>query len=95
MHHRRSSWEISFYVSLLIILLWLVLKLTGVINTPPLLEYGLPILSGMYAFFALYRDLLDRFSRLGTGLTKAFMKIEHVEKEVEMYLFSTTRSKSL
>lgn len=82
MKHKHTWWEISFYLSLLIIILWLILKLTGLINTPPFIEYGIPIFSATYAFFALYRDFLDRINRIGNGLTRAFMKIEHLENEV-------------
>lgn len=67
---KYTGWEISFYIALLLILVWLILKMAGVINTPPLIEYGFPILSATYAFFALYRDLIDRINRIGRGLTK-------------------------
>lgn len=79
---KHTFWEISFYISLLLILLWLILKMTGVINTPPFLEYGLPILSAVYASFSIYRDILDRIGRIDKGLTKAFMKIELGERNM-------------
>ncbi len=79
---RHTRWEILFYLSLLSILLWLVLKLTGVINTPALLEYGFPIVSALLAFLALYRDFLDRVSRIGRGLTKTITSIQYLEKKV-------------
>jgi len=79
---RHTFWEISFYVSLLLILLWLILKMTGVINTPPFLEYGFPILSALFAFFSIYRDILDRIGRISQGLTKAFMRIEYQDKNI-------------
>lgn len=80
---RHTKWEILFYLSLLSILLWLVLKLTGVINTPALLEYGFPIVSALLAFLALYRDFLDRVSRIGRGLTKTITSVQYLEKKVD------------
>ncbi len=80
---KHTAWEISFYIALSFILVWLVLKMTGAINTLHFIEYGFPILSATYAFFALYRDLLDRINRIGYGLTKTIMKVEPVGKEVE------------
>lgn len=82
MRTKHTIWEISFYISLLIILIWLILKLIGIINTPAFLEYGVPILSAMYALFALYRDLLDRINRISNGLTKVFIAVEHLETKV-------------
>lgn len=83
LQRRHTIWEISFYVALLLIILWLILKMAGVINTPPLLEYGFPILSATYAFFALYRDLIDRISRIGRGLVRVNTKVEYIEKKVD------------
>jgi len=82
MTKKHSFWEISFYISLLLILIWLILKMTGIINTPPLLEYGFPILSALYAFFAIYRDLLDRIARISRSLIKVFMKVECHDKNI-------------
>ena len=56
--------------------------MTGVINTPPFLEYGFPILSALFAFFSIYRDILDRIGRISQGLTKAFMRIEYQDKNI-------------
>ncbi len=81
---RISAWEIVFYLSLLSILLWLILKLTGVISSPPFLEYGYPIFSGLLAFFALYQGINNRITRIGYDLTKAISKIEYLEKRQDL-----------
>jgi hypothetical protein len=76
-------WELVFYVSMATILIWLILKLTGIINTPPFLQYGLPGISVLLAFFALYRDISDKINRIGNGVTKLFVKLDYIEKDVE------------
>jgi hypothetical protein len=37
-----SIWQILFYFSMFILTVWLILKVTGVIQTPLWLEYGIP-----------------------------------------------------
>ncbi len=81
---RISAWEIVFYLSLLSILLWLVLKLTGIINTPPILDYGYPVFSGILAFFAMYQGIHNRITRIGYDLTRAISKIEYLEKRQDL-----------
>ncbi len=82
MHRRYSHWELLFYLSLLVLLVWLIFKVTGVINTPALLEYGVPIFSAMFALFTLYRDLMERMNRMGNGLVRVAVKMENVENRV-------------
>ncbi len=84
MPQRHTVWEFLFYLSLLSILIWLILKLTGVINSPVLVEFGVPILSVILAFFTLYKDLLDRIGWIGRGLTKVVTKVEYLEKGTEL-----------
>ena len=89
---RISVWEIVFYLSLLSILIWLILKLTGVINTPPILEYGYPVFSGLLAFFAMYQGISNRITRMGYDLTRVVSKIEYLEKRqdhVDIHLTKT------
>ena len=77
---RISVWEIVFYLSLLSILIWLILKLTGVINTPPILDYGYLVFSGLLAFFAMHQGISNHITRMGYDLTKEVSKIEYLEK---------------
>lgn len=76
-------WELAFYFSLLVILFWLILKLVGVINTPPLIQYGVPIASALFGFFALYRDIMGQINRFGRVLVKTTTKVEYIEKKLD------------
>ena len=46
---KRSIWDILAWVALVSIVVWTILKITGVINTPLLIQYY-PILAASYAF---------------------------------------------
>ncbi len=76
-------WEFVFYLSLVTLLFWLILKLTGVINTPVLIEYGIPITSVLFGFFALYRDMMAQIHKVSRVLTKIVTKINYMEKDIE------------
>jgi len=47
MHKRLDFWDVLAWIVLGLILLWLVLKITGVLNTPELLEYA-PLFGVVY-----------------------------------------------
>jgi len=49
MKKRLNFWDILAWVALGSIVLWTILKITGIINTPLLIEYY-PILAASYAF---------------------------------------------
>lgn len=87
----QSGWDILFYLSLASLLIWLILKLTGVINSPPLLEYGFPILSVALAFFTLYQGLNNRLAAISIGVARTETKVEYIEKEMGIIKLDVAR----
>ena len=91
-------WEYMFYFSLFVMTVWLILKVTGVINTPVWLEYGVPIGSFILAFLSSQRTILEKVHQTATALsalsihteylTKRFdqmeVKVSHLEKDVHI-----------
>lgn len=77
MRKRISPWQVLFYVSWSVVALWLILKLTGIINTPVWLEYGVPIAGLLLGALAHYQHIIET-------LAKLVVKVEHLDKDVEM-----------
>ena len=87
---KRSVWDYLFYASLLILLIWLILKVTGVIRTPVWLEYGVPIATVIMTFFTFYQGLLDKiFSMqlqinvLAVNDARIEERLKHLDKDFE------------
>jgi hypothetical protein len=76
MREKVSPWQIVFYVSLSVLSLWLILKVTGIIQTPTWLEYGVPIASLIFAIPAHHQHIIETLARVGA-------KVEHLDKDVE------------
>ena len=71
-------YTIIFWISLLSILLWLIFKALGYINTPPLIEL-IPFFSAVFgagAFFQMIRDMKDRINKLEKETTNGFKDVE-------------------
>lgn len=47
MEKKMSVWDIIAWIVLILILVWLILKATGIINTPALIEYA-PYFGAVY-----------------------------------------------
>lgn len=77
-----SLWQILFYLSMGVVVLWLILKLTGVIQTPVWLEFGVPISGLVFGIFTLYRNLLNGIKDISVGLATVAVKVDHIEKDV-------------
>ncbi len=82
MRKGRSFWDILAWVALGLILLWVILKMLGVINTPSWLEYS-PLLAVVYiAGWQIHK--LDAVSKDVTELKKfkfaTIEKIHNIEK---------------
>ena len=74
---KDNIWRILFYVSMGTLTLWLILKVTGVINTPVWLEFGVPVASLVLGLLALYRDVMKNIVGLSVGLTTLTTKFEY------------------
>ena len=53
---KREIWDILVYVALAVLIIWVVLKLSGVINTPVLVEI-IPYISGGYILGRMFQKL--------------------------------------
>lgn len=79
---KKSIWDYLFYASLLIIFIWLILKVTGVINTPAWLEYGVPIGGAIITFLTFYQGLMDRIIILSINGARSDERLMHMERDV-------------
>ena len=66
-----------FWLSLLSILFWLILKALGYINTPPLVEL-FPLFSAVFGAGAFFQMVMDMKYRLG----KVELQLKYYEKRI-------------
>lgn len=79
-----SIWQILFYFSMSIVLLWLILKLTGIIQTPVWLEFGVPI-AGLFAgIFTMYHNLMRAITKVGITVATLAVKVDHLERDMNV-----------
>lgn len=84
MNKEISVWQIMFYVSWTVLSIWLILKVTGIIQTPIWLEYGVPIGSLIIGVFGLYHNIMEAFNKLSVNLAALTSKVNHMEKDIEL-----------
>ncbi len=77
-----SIWQILFYFSMGVVLLWLILKLSGVIQTPVWLEFGVPIAGLFVGIFTMYHNLMRAITKVGITVATLIVKVDHLEKDV-------------
>ncbi|MAF34661.1 hypothetical protein CMO91_02345 [Candidatus Woesearchaeota archaeon] len=65
---KHSVWHYVFLLSWTVLAIWVVLKTIGVINTPPLLEFGLPASAVVIGVFALYTDIVKQIHKIDRDL---------------------------
>jgi hypothetical protein len=82
MKRELNVYDYLFYLSLLVILIWLILKSFGIIQTPFWLEYGVPIGGFAIAVLTLYQNLLEKIGKLAINLSVLNTKFSHLEKDV-------------
>lgn len=68
---------------MLVLTIWLILKVTGVIQTPLWLELGVPVASLIIGVFALYHNLLEKMNQLAVNMATLSTKFDHLDKDVE------------
>ena len=91
---KRSIWDYLFYASMAVVLIWLVLKMTGVIQTPVWLEYGVPIGSFVIGFMMFFQSLTDKMTSLSIHDARIETSLEHVDKDVEILKTDVSNLKS-
>ena len=91
---KLNIYDYLFYLGLLIIAVWALLKITGIVQSPLWFEIGLPVggfLITMLAFFqdlykninAIYNDLSKDINKIALNLSVLNTKFEHLEKDME------------
>jgi hypothetical protein len=85
MRRKLNIYDYLFYLSLLVITIWLILKSVGIIQTPFWLEYGVPVGGFVVATLTLYQNLLDKISRLSIGFATLNTKFSHLDNEVKEF----------
>lgn len=81
---KTKLYTLIFWASLLSILLWVILKVVGVINTPPLIEFY-PIIGAVFAAGSFFQLVLDtRRMAFDTKriLVKVQQEIHFIDKRV-------------
>lgn len=79
---RISLWQILFYLSMSVVLAWLILKLTGIIQTPIWLEFGVPIAGLFFGVFTMYHNLMKAMNKVGIGLATLTLEVKHMGEDV-------------
>lgn len=86
MKKRMSFWDILAWIVLFLILLWLILKMLGYINTPVLIEYA-PYFGAVYlagwAMSTLVRATQD-INRINRNLSYLNNKTNELDKNIEL-----------
>jgi len=79
--------DVLVYGSLLGIVIWFVLKVTGVIETPLLIQW-IPLILGVIVIFGVYNRTERIDEKISGGPTIKYRKITKVKakKEIEKYL---------
>ena len=75
---RISFWDFLFWIALIILLLWVILKGLGYINTPAFVEI-IPYISGIFIAGAIYQQFRNMQNDISyiKYVNKRFLKIEH------------------
>lgn len=79
---KTSIWQILFYSSLIVLTIWLIRRLSGIVQTPLWFEQGIPVATLIISILSLYQNLARDF----VGLRKDFFilekKIDVIENDV-------------
>lgn len=85
MKYKLNFWDYVFYTSLLVLSIWVLLKITGIIQTPIWLEYGVPVFSIIFTTLAFYKNLLDNIKEITIGLATLNVKFTHLDGEFKEF----------
>jgi len=76
---RFGIWDFIFWLALLILILWVIFKILGIINTPAIIEV-LPYLSGVFIAGAVWQQFKSMQHDL-FHIRRALKRFEKVEYE--------------
>ena len=83
MRRRLDGWDYAFYFSLLIVVLWIILKSLGIIHTPFWLEYGVPLGGVALGVLTFYEKVFKNLFRLDSEVRVLKMEVVHINKDLE------------
>lgn len=81
--NKEVFWRYTFYGSLIVLTIWLILKSLGVFNTPFWLEYGVPIASIIVGFLAMYQNLLQTMAKITANLAVLTTRFDYMDAKVD------------
>ena len=91
MNEHFSFWRWMFYASLTVLMIWVILKSAGIINTPLWLEYGVPITSLTIAVLSLFHELMKDINSIKIDvvlLKNQFINlnanVEYLDKDIDV-----------
>jgi hypothetical protein len=79
---KLDKWDILFYLSMLVLVIWTILKSTGIINTPAWIEYGIPFSGFIVGVFTIFQKFTDKLNKVVYALGKLQTKTNYIEKDV-------------
>lgn len=80
---KEKFWTMVFYCSLGVLTLWLFLKISGFIQTPVWLEYGVPVASLILTLFSSFKGVFERLAILSTKFDHVTWRIDHVDRDID------------
>ena len=81
--NKEKFWTWVFYGSLITLTIWLILKVSGFIQSPLWIEYGIPVASLILAILAFFREIMKNFARLEVSLAVLSTRVGHLDKDME------------
>ncbi len=76
---------------MLVLTIWLILKVTGVIQTPVWLELGVPVASLIIGVFALYHNLIEKMNQLAINFVSLISKVASLDKDLNFKIDSLNK----
>ena len=67
---------------MLVLTIWLILKVTGIIQTPLWLELGVPVASLIIGIFSLYTNLIESMGKLAVNIATLSTKFDYLNVDV-------------
>lgn len=83
--NKDKIYDLIFWTSMIVILVWIILKAVGIINTPVVIQL-IPYAGGIFAFgvfFQVIKDLKDQMKEVKDDLKQINKRLIHVEVVVE------------
>ena len=81
MKYSLKIYSTLFWLSLLSILIWVILKIIGVINTPPLIEW-FPVIVAIFGAGVFYQEIMNKFGKLENTTNKTQEDIEFMKSDI-------------